>query len=174
MFMLRIEFTPKDIETLEYERLHHPHPRVQQRMWALWMKAHGLPHHTICELASISENTLRSYMDEFLEGGVEQLKELSFYKPTPALDAHRETLEAYFREHPPMSAAQAIEEIYRLTGIKRGLTQTREYLHRLGLDFRKVGSVPAKADPDAQDEFKKNCWSPNSKRRGKMSVPFTS
>lgn len=171
--MLRIEFIAKDIETLGYERLHHPHPRVQQKMWTVWMKAQGMPHHTICQLASISENTLRSYLHEFLDGGVERLKELSFYKPTPALDAHRVALEAFFRENLPMSAAHAREEICRLTGVRRGLTQTREYLHRLGLDFRKAGAVPAKADPKVQDEFKKNYWSPGSKRHRTISVPST-
>jgi len=137
------------------------------------MKAQGLRHDKICQLAGISENTLRSYLHEFLEGGVEGLKELSFYRPTSALDAHRETLETFFRQHPPMSAAQAREEIQRLTGIRRGLTQTREYLHRLGLDFRKVGAVPAKADPNAQEEFKKNYWSPNLKRQRPISAPST-
>lgn len=167
--MLRIDFTKADLEVIEYDRLHHPHPRVQQKMWALWFKSHDLPHHTICELAGISENTLRTYMNDFLEGGINKLKELTFYKPKFILDDHRETLEEYFRENPPMSAAQAIEDIYRLTGIKRGLTQTREYLHRLGLNFRKVGSVPAKADPELQDVFKKNSLSPNSMRPNKTN-----
>ncbi len=138
------------------------------------MKAHDVPHHTICELVDISENTLRSYMTEFLEGGVERLKELSFYKPTSQLDAHRETLEAYFRDNPPVSAAQAVEEIQRLTGIKRGLTQTRAYMHRLGLDFRKVGAVPAKVDPAAQEEFKKKSFCPDSKKPAKPNAPSTS
>ena len=52
-----------------------------------------------------------------------------------------------------MSAAQAIDEIQRLTGVKRGLTQTRTFLHRLGLDYRKVGAVPARVDPEVQEEF---------------------
>lgn len=162
--MLRIDFVAKDIEVLEYERLRHPHPRVQQKMWAVWMKAQARPHHEICQLVSISENTLRSYLREFIEGGVERLKQLTFYKRTSALDAHRGSLETFFRANPPVTAAHAREEIHRLTGIRRGLTQTRQYLHRLGLDFRKVGAVPAKADPNVQEEFKKNFWSPSSKR----------
>jgi transposase len=172
--MQRIEFTEGDLTALSHERLQHPHPRVQQKMWALWMKAHGLPHHVICDLVGVSENTLRSYMKEFLEGGVEKLKTISFYRPTSALDAHRETLEAYFRENPPASAAQAIEEIERLTGVRRGLTQARAFMHRLGLDFRKVGAVPAKADPAAQEEFKKKSWSPDSTRHSETSGQSTS
>jgi hypothetical protein len=31
--MLRISFDPEALEALKYERLHHPHPRVQQKMW---------------------------------------------------------------------------------------------------------------------------------------------
>lgn len=168
-----IEFTANDIEALAIARLHHPHPRVQQKMWAVWMKAQGLRHHQICQLASISENTLRSYLREFLEGGVDRLKELAFYKPTRALDVHRDSLEDFFKKNPPASAAQAREEICRLTGVRRGLTQTRDYLHRLGLGFRKVGAVPAKADPQVQDEFKKNCWSPSSKRQKPISASST-
>lgn len=88
-----------------------------------------------------------------MNGGVESLKQLSFHQPTSELEDHRENLEAHFRENPPMSAAQAIDEIQRLTGVKRGLTQTRTFLHRLGLDYRKVGAVPAKVDPEVQEEF---------------------
>lgn len=171
--MLRIDFAAKDVEALEYERLRHPHPRVQQKMWAVWMKAQARPHHEICRLVSISENTLRSYLHEFIEGGVEGLKELSFYKRTSALDAHRGSLETFFRENPPVTAAHARAEIHRMTGIRRGLTQTRHYLHRLGLGFRKVGAVPAKADPKVQEEFKKNIWSPNSTRPRTTSAPST-
>jgi transposase len=134
-------------------------------MWALWLKAHELPHAKISEIVGVTENTLRAYLRSFNEGGVESLKELSFYRPTSELDEHRETLEAHFRENPPASAAQAIEEIERITGIKRGLTQTRAFMHRLGLDFRKVGAVPSKADPKVQEEFKKKSWSHGSKRR---------
>ena len=162
--MIKIDFSQSDVDEMEHQRLHHPHPRVQQKMWTMWMKTHDLPHHVICQLAGISENTLRTYMREYIEGGVESLKKVSFHKPTSVLDDHRETIEEYFRENPPMSAAQAIEEIQRLTGIKRGLTQTRAFMHRLGLDFRKVGSVPAKVDPEVQEEFKKKSWNPGLRR----------
>ncbi|MBE7470955.1 MAG: hypothetical protein HS114_17605 [Anaerolineales bacterium] len=29
--MITIEFSPADIEALEYERYHHPHPKVQKK-----------------------------------------------------------------------------------------------------------------------------------------------
>ncbi len=172
--MRRIEFSTDDLEALERERLYYPHPRVQQKMWALWLKAHDLPHHKICELVGVTENTLRSYLDAYIQGGIEALKQLKFYRPTSDLDAHAETLEAHFKANPPVSAAHAIDEIERLTGIRRGLTQTRAFLHRLGLDFRKVGAVPAKADPEVQEEFKKKVWNPGLKKLETTNAQSTS
>ena len=37
--------------------------------------------------------------------------------------------------------------------------QVREFLKRVGFSRRKTGSLPAKADPEAQAEFKKKCLS---------------
>jgi hypothetical protein len=56
--MLGLEFSEADKHALNHERYHHPHPRVQQRMEALWLKSQGLPHHRIATLCAISGNTL--------------------------------------------------------------------------------------------------------------------
>ena len=58
--MLHIEFSPEQVETLHHARFHHPHPRVQLKMEAVYLKSQGLPHHEICRLVRISENTLRT------------------------------------------------------------------------------------------------------------------
>ena len=60
--MIQIAFTPEDIEALHQERSHHPHPRVQEKMEAVYLKSQGLLHKEICRLARISENPLRSYL----------------------------------------------------------------------------------------------------------------
>jgi hypothetical protein len=48
--MLRLTFSEEDIKELDYQRYHHPHPRVQRKMEALLLKAKGLPHHQIARL----------------------------------------------------------------------------------------------------------------------------
>lgn len=172
--MISVEFSAEALEEIQYYSLNHPHPRVQQKMWSLWLKSHQIPHAKICELVGITDNTLRAYLRSFIEGGVEELKKLSFYRPTSVLDEHWDTLEVYFSENPPSSAAQAIEDIHRITGIKRGLTQTRAFMHRLGLDFRKVGAVPSKVDPLLQEEFIKKELEPRLEeaKRGQRKVYF--
>lgn len=79
--MLQIAFIEKDKEVLKHERFHHPHPRVQQKMEVLWLKSQKIPHRQICELADISENTLRKYCRAYQESGVEKLKEINFRQP---------------------------------------------------------------------------------------------
>lgn len=142
--MLQLEFTTEAIDALRYERFHHPHPRVQLKMEVLWLKSQRLPHRQICQLAGISGNTLRAYLRDYQAGGIEQLKQLNFYQPQSALQAHRASLEAYFKEHPPVSAKQARAMIAEHTGLTRSPTQVRAFLLRLGMKCRKVGSIPAK------------------------------
>lgn len=60
--MIQLEFTEADIEQLPYERFHHPHPRVQQRMEAVYLKALGYSHQEICRIVRINPKTLRRYL----------------------------------------------------------------------------------------------------------------
>jgi hypothetical protein len=45
--MISLDFTPQDIDALHHERFHHPHPRVQQKMEAIYLKSQGLLHKEI-------------------------------------------------------------------------------------------------------------------------------
>jgi transposase len=151
--MIHIDFTSEQIDALHHERFHHPHPRVQLKMEAVYLKSQGLSHQDICRLTRISENTLRSYLRQFQGGGVERLKRTDWAGTESELDEHREALEEHFRDHPPRSTAEAAAEIERLTGIRRGPTQVRQFLKGMGLKFRKLGMIPAKADADEQAKF---------------------
>ena len=157
--MIKIEFTEEAIEKLRYERFHHPHPRVQRKMEALLLKSDGLPRYQITRILGVSENTLRQYLREYEEGGIDRLKEIHFYRPQSELADHRESLESYFEEHPPATVNEAAAKIKELTGIRRGPTQVRNFLDSLGLRPRKVGMIPARADVEEQARFKKKNWS---------------
>src|SRR3954451_15805161 len=124
--MIHIDFTPQQIDALHHERFHHPHPRVQLKMEVVYLKSQGLPHQDISRLARISENTLRSYLRQFQEGGVERLKRTDWAGTESELSGHRQAIEEHFRKDPPRSTAQASAEIERLTGIRRGPTQVRK------------------------------------------------
>lgn len=154
--MITIEFTEEDKLALHHERFYHPHPRVQKKMEALWLKSQELPHKDICRLTCISKPTLCQYLKDYQRGGIEQLKTLNFYQPQSELAAHHDTLEAYFRDHPVSGVKEAMAKIEELTGIKRSETQVRHFLTSMGMKPRKVGMIPAKADPEQQELFKQN------------------
>lgn len=105
--MIRIEFTPEQIDELEYERYHYPHPKVQRKIEAVYLKSQGLPHAEICRLCRICETTLATYLRQYQEGGIDRLKELGYRGKTSELDEHQETLKAYFEQHPPRSVKEA-------------------------------------------------------------------
>jgi hypothetical protein len=152
--MLRIDFTAEDVERLDYERYHHPHPRVQRKMEVLYLKSQGLSHRDIKRIARICENTLLSYLRDYQQGGIEKLKAMRFRRPESALSAHQCGLEAYFREHPPGSVNEAAAKIEELTGIKRSPNRVRVFMKQLGLARHKVGTLPARADGEEQEKFK--------------------
>lgn len=126
----KIEFTPEIKKALNYERYHYPAPLVQKRMEVLWLKSHALPHEQIATLAGISENTMREYFRLYEEGGLEKLKELNYYSPVSKLSEHINSLETYFREHPPATIKEAQQKIKEITGIERSETQIREFLKK--------------------------------------------
>ena len=137
--MIRIEFTEEEKQALHHERFHHPHPRVKQKMEALWLKSQGLTHQEIRRLTCISKPTLCAYLKDYQEGGIEKLKEVNFYRPTSELAEYTSTIETYFRENPPATVKEATAKIEDLTGIKRSETQVRQFLSTLGI----VASKPA-------------------------------
>jgi transposase len=153
--MLHLTFSEEDIRELDYQRYHHPHPRVQRKMEALLLKAQGLPHHQIASCVGVCENSVRSYFQQYQTGGIEALKRLEFHRPTSELETYHDTLEAYFKAHPPATIPQAVKLIEQLTGLKRSPTQVGIFLKKLGLKRLKTSAIPAKCDVELQASFKK-------------------
>lgn len=151
--MLTLNFTEADIDAFQHERYHHPHPLVQRKMEVLWLKSLGYPPADIARIAGVCPNTVRAYLREYRDGGIARVKEVRFYRPQSELVAHQSSLEDHFRKHPPATVKQAQHVIETLTGIQRQQTQVCAFLKHLGMQRRKVGTVPAKADPEAQEVY---------------------
>ena len=158
--MIKISFGEADIEALRYWRFQHPDPRVQVRLEALYLRSQKVANGEILRLCGISKASLHRYLQAYVTGGIEQLKHFAPRRPRSALYHHRTTIEAAFQQRPPATVAEAAARIEALTGIVRKPTQVRQFLKALGMQPRKVGMIPAKADVEAQEAFKKTVWSP--------------
>lgn len=118
----------------------------------------------------VGSNVFHDYQD----GGIRKLTETRFHKPKSELKKFDDEIIAYLSENPPSTIKQACVEIAKLTGIDRKETQMRNYLKSLGLQYRKVAPIPAKADVRAQQAFLENHLEPclEEARAGKRDVYF--
>lgn len=176
--MIQIDFSEEEIKQLNYERYHYPHPLVQKRMEALYLKSQKLSHQLICQICRISKTTLIVYLKIYKEGGREGLKKLGYQGQSSELNQHSITIEEYFQKNPPRTATEASAMIEKVTGIKRSPTQVREFMKKIGMKTRKIGYIPGKATNsekiEEQEQFQKETLEPllNEAREGKRAVYF--
>lgn len=170
--MIRPYFTAADRVALEAERYTHPHPKVQRKMEAVYLKSLDLPHSLICRICQISKPTLTRSLRSFMQEGLDGLKRLGYEGRPNGLQPHARSLEEQFRAHPPQTCAEAQQRIEQQTGVRRGLTQVRMFLRRLKMKYRKTGAVPGKANtPEKQaeqEEFLKKNSNPGWRKRKRV------
>jgi transposase len=147
--MRLVTFTADELQAIAHERYFHPDPHVQRKMTVLWLKHHDLTHTDIARFAGVSRSSVQRYLSAFLDGGLPALRRCPWVGQRSALERHHDSLDDYFRQHPPHSVRAAQEVIRQRTGLRRGLTQVRRFLQRLGLQPRKVAAIPVppKATP---------------------------
>ena len=118
--MICLSFTASDRAALEAERSLHPHPKVQRKMEAVYLKSLGLPHHLICRMCQISKPTLGRSLRAFEQAGLDGLKQLGYAGRPNSLHPQTASLEQRFRQTPPHTCAQAQQMIVAPTGVRRG------------------------------------------------------
>ena len=151
--MRNFKFTEDEIQTFAHQRYHHPH--VQKKMEVMWLKSQGEPNTRIAVLAGVGRTTVQRYLNEYLDGGIDQLMKLNWSGPTSELKEYCSTIKEEFEKAPPQTVAEACARIKTLTGIERKPTQVRKFMRdELGMRFRKVGSisVPPKKSPEEHVE----------------------
>jgi transposase len=155
--MAKLCFSEETITILEQERYDHPHHIVRRKIESLYLLSQGLSRKQVQSINRISERTLAGYIAEYREGL--DVVRTTHYKGKPSeLHDYTDVIKAHFTEHPPHSMLQAAAEIEEKTGLKRSTQQVRLFLR--SLDFRplRTGLLPAKADAEKQEDFKKKSW----------------
>ena len=178
--MRAVAFSEADLEMIASERYHHPDPQVQRKMEVLWWLHHGETHERIASLAGVSRSSVHRYLTDYLEGGLDLIRRCPHKGSVSQLDEQQASLEEYFDKHPPHTVMEAQQVIEQRTGIRRGLTQVRRFLKRLGLKPRKACAIPVppKSTPEEhaqkQAEFLEDKLEPRlaEARAGRRQVRF--
>jgi transposase len=158
--MRHIDYPKEDVKQFTYYSIYHEHPIVRRRMLVNLLKSQGLPHGQIAKIAGISGTTLRAYLDLYVTGGIDALKQLNYVGKPNELRAQKEKIIAALEKNPPATLKEAQATIQEVTGLQRSLTQVSEFLREHKIIRRKVKQVPAKADVEAQATFKTETLEP--------------
>lgn len=119
--MYHIEFTTAEREALHHERFYHPHPRIRQKMEALYLKSQELSTQDICRLCAISKATFYRYLHTYM----------AFVLPrddTALDDAVLERVEANHRVHPVVAAEVGLLAGENLLKIPAGVAMQVLYM----------------------------------------------
>lgn len=157
--MIKATIPLSDQEQLSTLRYSHPNKTVRRRFAILYFKSLNYSHGEIEKLADVSSSSITRVLKIYLSRGLEGVANVGHYFRTSDLDKHREIISKHLQENPPASAKEAAAEIYKLTELQRGETQVKVFLRKIGFKPRKTAAVPAKANKEAQEEFKKKFWS---------------
>jgi transposase len=151
MAWFRVRLSEEEQRIVEVERRELPHEPTRQKMDVVWLLHHGLTQEKTAQIAGVSLATVKRYAYAYRDGGLKGLRCWNVKGQTSELDSYREILAESFRKQPVSSVAEAADRIEQLTGIRRGLTQTRQFMKKLGLRWRFTAAIPVppkKASPN--------------------------
>lgn len=124
------------------DRDRHPDPVVRRKLLVLWTVHLGHSREQAAKIASVGIATAKRYIIAYRDGGLDGLKRCDRHVPVSQLADHAEAIEQALTQQPVLTTAEAVERIHQLTGIRRGLTQTRTFLASLGFTWQRSRAVP--------------------------------
>lgn len=132
------------------------HWKINQRMHFVYLKYKEYTNEMIADILRVSRITLWEWSNIYQEGGLDALATLHYKGQPSKLNQFGKQLVFEFMKKPVATLKEAQHFIEKTTGIKRSLPQIKDFLRRNKIKRRKVGQIPAKADIDKQNNFKKN------------------
>ena len=142
MAWFRVRLSEEEQRIVGEERREHPHEPTRRKMETLWLLHHGLTREKAAKIVGVGVATVKRHANAYRDGGLDGLRRWEKKGRTGSLEAHRELLAESFRERPASSVAEAADRIEQLTGIRRGPTQTRLFLKKLGLRWQRMAAIP--------------------------------
>lgn len=173
--MLKIDFTEEAIDEVYQQFMEHPSGSTKKKLHVVYLKALGFSHKEIERIARTSADSVTRYLKDYHEGGLTSLGVSRTNRPVSSLQPYRDKIKAHFLKQPPQTVSEASHEIESLTGIKLGPSACRDFMRkRLGMKFRKMAVIPAKADSKKQAEFLSDELEPllEEEKQGQRKVFF--
>jgi transposase len=157
--MLRAHYSEEERNTFQEFRYDYLDSRIQRRFEILWLHSCGKFAPEIATLVQQHVTTVRQVIKNYQQGGITLIMQIDSNHPTSELEKHKSSLMEEFTLRPPSSGKEAAARCKALTGLERSPERMRVFMGKMGMKFRKTAAIPAKADLEKQEEFKKKRWS---------------
>ena len=124
------------------EREEHPNRVVRRKMLVLWLTHCGVSREQTATVTGLGRATVQRYLAAYRDGGLDGLRHCGNTGPVSDLAAFADLIKTDLTAVPVRTTAEARDRIEALTGIRRGLTQTRTFLAGLGFTWQRTRAVP--------------------------------
>lgn len=141
MAWLHIELSEAEQRVVSAER-ENPAKHVRRKMLVLWSLHCGLKREQAAWVAEVGLATVERYVAAYRDGGLDGLRQWNVHGPVSELAAYRDVIQAAFEQQPATTVAEACDRIHRLTGLRRGPTQVRQFLKALGMKWQRIRAIP--------------------------------
>jgi transposase len=142
MTRIPIQLPESEQAIVASERDSHPDLHVRRKMLVLWSVHSRLTHQQAARVAGVGRATVQRYLAAYRAEGLDGLRRWNVVGPTSALANYTDTIKTSLNETPVRTVAEAADRIKQLTGLSRGLTQTRAFLKDLGFRWQRTRAVP--------------------------------
>ncbi len=142
MARISIHLSESEQAIVASERFTHADLPVRRKMLVLWAVHTGLTRLQAAKVAGVGRATAQRYLAAYRDGGLDGLRRWGVVGPVSELASHVDTIKATLSETPVRTIAEAADRIEQLTGLRRGLTQTRVFLQDLGFRWQRTRAVP--------------------------------
>lgn len=137
---IRLSEGDQSIVTAELEA--HPDPVVRSKMLVLWLTHCGITRQQAATISGRGRATVQRYLASYREGGLEGLRHWGVTGPVSDLASFADVVKSNLTAAPVRTTAEARDRIETLTGMRRGLTQTRTFLAGLGFSWQRTRAIP--------------------------------
>lgn len=111
-------------------------------------------------MSELHSNTVSYWLNTYNLEGVRPLFANNYCTNKSDLQAYSTSILASFEELAPVSRNEGVGRIKDLKDISRCPTQVRNWMHKYGLSFLKMGTLPAKVNVEKQEKWLKDELNP--------------
>lgn len=127
------------------------------RIKAILFLNQGFSFEQTARLLMLDETTIRRYLKEFKQGGVDLLVEDNYLGSESFLTTvEQKELTLILRKTTYHTVKQVVSFVEQQYGRKYSVEGMTHLLHKLGFVYKKTKIIPGKLDPEKQEQFKKD------------------